>query len=268
MLANFCLTLVSPWLKKAIPNAWYMLKGQFRQESIKVDKLTKINESNVITFIYRKFYHQGIVSAIAIEDGTDNKKGKLTIIHYAWPSVLSKGKIKEETFNIDLETDNAWLVPYIGYEIYHPDEVIRRVKLRLGEEKFNILSNRSTHFCFWATTKDLNENNGFKDESHSNFVYIRPFDESKDSQLQQITIDHKMGKLSSSHWIANREVKSREEIRAGNLVEFSEGLNPYHKAICTGIEQTVEEGSSKVTLILVHYGKSNILEEEKKTFDL
>lgn len=44
------------------------------------------------------------------------------------------------------------VVEYINDKIFEPDEVIRRAKSRLGENKYNILFNNCEHFCYWCKT--------------------------------------------------------------------------------------------------------------------
>lgn len=85
------------------------------------------------------------------------------------------------------------------------------------------------------------------DHSSSKWVYERPYDENTDSGLPNTSIDHRIGKIHSSHLIGKRKVKSREEIQHGDLVEYTFGANPFHTAVCTGIQHS-EDLKSEVTL--------------------
>lgn len=248
-----------------LPKAWNMFKGPFRGENTKVSDLKDIQEGDVVTFHYCELAHDGIVSSIKIDKNSEGRKGKLTIIHYTWPSIFSRRTIKEETVGFDLNKDKLWINHFNGYKIYSPDEVIRRARMRLNERKFAIFSNRSPHFCFWAKVQNFEKEK--EDQSFSELVYDRTYDEKNDRLLPHTFIDHRMGKLHSSHLLGKREVRSREEIQLGDLVEFNYGLNPCHTAVCTGIVEH-EEDKPVVTLTLVHCGKSYTVVEEDIDFDL
>ena len=94
---------------------------------------------------YGIFYHHAI----------DMGNGK--VIQYR--GELIKGKNPEDSM-VGIDSTSNFLkyagsnLEVVSYdeEIFTPDEVIRRAKSRLGENKYNIIFNNCEHFCYWCKT--------------------------------------------------------------------------------------------------------------------
>lgn len=248
-------------------NVYSWFKSPFSGLEIQIDKLTELKRGDVITFYHWGLKHDGVVSNVEI-NSCDNK-GKLRIVHYSWPSLISWRIIVEEEIEINLAKDKVLRHDYSGYTVYDPDEVIRRAKMRIGETKFAVFSNRSSHFCFWAkvneTPNDQDLNNKHNLSIH--LQYERPFSRNQgDLKLLQVYIDHRRGKLISTSINEKRQVRIRTEIKPGDVIEFKFHYGLLHKAICTAIWSSTSP--SKVQLTIVHYGSSYTVVEETIPFDL
>jgi hypothetical protein len=51
----------------------------------------------------------------------------------------------EESFIFKLSDQNVFVHDYSEYSVYEQDEVVTRAKSRIGEQKFNTFTNRSSH---------------------------------------------------------------------------------------------------------------------------
>jgi hypothetical protein len=49
--------------------------------------------------------------------------------------------------------ENMHIHDYGNVEVYERDEVVRRAKERIGEHKFNMFTNRSSHLAKWCSNK-------------------------------------------------------------------------------------------------------------------
>lgn len=248
-------------------NAYTWFKSPFSGLEVQIKKLTELKRSDVITFYYRGLKHDGIVSNVEINSG-DNKD-RLSIVHYSWPSLISGRKIVEEEIEINLTKNKVLRHDYSGYTVYHPDEVIRRARMRIGESKFAVFSNRSSHFCFWAKVNETPKDCDLviKHDITCQLQYDRPFSRNQgDLKLPQVYIDHRRGKLITTNIYEKRHVRIRTEIEPGDVIEFKFHCGLLHKAICTAIKSSTFP--SKVQLTIVHYGSSYTVVEETRSFDL
>ncbi|CAG2239329.1 unnamed protein product [Mytilus edulis] len=248
-------------------NAYTWVKSPFSGLEVQIKKLTELKRGDVITFYYWGLKHDGIVSNVEIDTG-DNKD-RLTIVHYSWPSLISGRKIVEEEIEINLTKNKVLRHDYSGYTVHHPDEVIRRARMRIGETKFAVFSNRSSHFCFWAKVNETPNDHdlNIKHNLSSQLQYDRPFSRNQgDLKLPQVYIDHRRGKLISTNIYEKRHVRIRSEIKLGDVIEFEFNYGLLHKAICTSIKSS--KLSSIVQLTIVHYGSSYTVVEETRSFDL
>lgn len=251
------------------PKLWNMFKGPFLGKKNIITSLENIKKGDIVTFHHLKLRHDGIVSVIKLQKTGNGKitKGTFEIIHYALPSLTSRRRIKEDTIDIDLTKEKVWVHDYSGYSVFQPEEVIRRAKLRVGETKFKVFSNRSPHFCYWAK---VNENSYNRDDnlysSVNDIEYEQPFiHKTEDKNLRVVFIDHRNDKILSSCKIDIYEARTKEDIRAGDLIEFKY-RKLSHKAIC--INTISMEKPSEVKVSIVHYGDSYTVVEEDVKFDL
>ena len=78
----------------------------------------------------------------------DAEPGSLNVVHYNGPNI-NKGIIMEEWISID-QTQLLYRIDY--KDCNHPDVVIQRARSRVGEHKYNLLTNNCEHFARWCKT--------------------------------------------------------------------------------------------------------------------
>ena len=265
-LVSVLISILTVLLMKYVPKFLHKFSSPFVGRKIEIDSFHKIWVGDVISWKYKGFYHDGIVSGLRVSPGRDKKKAQLTVIHYALPSIFSWRKVLEETVELDLRSDKLRLHDYTGYEFNEPEIVVDRARKRVGETKFG-LTNRSSHFCHWAKLKDANDDfTSQREETNGILTYARPMDaESEDYKLKPLYIDHRRKRAFASKEISRECVKIRDDIKPGQLVQFSYRYLP-HQAVCTDVRAGTKP--SQVIVFVVHYGKSKIVTEEAFTFDL
>lgn len=109
---------------------------------------------DVIKFKYWGFQHEAIVAYVqpdgSKEESSFRTTGRICVIHYALSSIFATRTIKEETLRFDLTEDPIYLKVHNGFVTYPRETVVKRARSRLGEQRFNIRSNTSSTFAFWA----------------------------------------------------------------------------------------------------------------------
>ena len=268
LFATF-ISLLTMLLMKYMPRWFRKVCSPFVGRKVEVDSLHKIWIGDVVSWKYRGFFHDGIVSGIKTDPNGPKrniKKADLKVIHYALPGIFSRRKIVEETLSIDLNQDKLKLHDYTGYDFNEPEIVVDRAQKRIGETKFG-LTHRSAHFCHWAKLKDVNEEDvATTGQPKGELIYKRPMDpESEDFDLSPLYIDHRRKRPFASKEICRENAKIRDDIKSGQLVQFTYRLLP-HQAVCTDVRAGAKP--SQVVMSVVHYGKSQVVSEEVFTFDL
>ena len=112
-----------------------------------------INVGDIITYKYHKLDHDAIVMEIG---SVDNNEIVVIVAHYAFCGVLDHRMIQEDHLSIPLD-GSVTVTDYSGteYSVYQPDEVVRRAKRRVGEQKFIFFVNDSCHFARWCKLESL-----------------------------------------------------------------------------------------------------------------
>ena len=269
VLVASLISLLTVLLMKYVPRWFRKVCSPFVGRMIEVDSLHKIWIGDVVSWKYRGFFHDGVVSGIKTAPDSPKrniKKADLKVIHYALPGIFSRRKIVEETITIDLNKDKLKLHDYTGYDFNEPEIVVDRAQKRIGETKFG-LTHRSAHFCHWAKLKDVNEEDiATTGQPKGALVYKRPMDpESEDRNLSPLYVDHRRKRPFASKEICRENAKIRDDIKPGQLVQFKYRYLP-HQAVCTDVRAGARP--SVVVLSVVHYGKSKTVSEEVFTFDL
>lgn len=115
----------------------------------KATEITHISPGDVIDFTYCSLSHEAVVVKVEYPETI-----KCSVVHYNYAGVLGTRTIVEEDFIFKLADQNIFVHDYTGCDVYPPEEVVRRAKSRLGEQKFNTFTNRSSHFAKWCKIKE------------------------------------------------------------------------------------------------------------------
>ncbi|HJV95768.1 MAG TPA: lecithin retinol acyltransferase family protein [Albitalea sp.] len=71
------------------------------------------------------------------------------VIHYAgWSRALHRGPVQQVTLAQFAAGRQLWVEH--GELRYAADEVVRRARSRLGEDRYSLASNNCEHFCTWC----------------------------------------------------------------------------------------------------------------------
>lgn len=118
---------------------------------IKLITSTQISKGDIIRYTYWNLWHEAVVLKIL---KTTQTTVECQIAHYAFCGLFSHRTIKSETktFRLDgkcLKLDYA----EPEYDVYHPDEVVKRAEESLKEQWFVFFANDSSHFARWCKLK-------------------------------------------------------------------------------------------------------------------
>lgn len=111
-----------------------------------ISNIGEISPGDVICFpYYLSCTHEAIVSKV--RRSSANFSGKITVIHYARGSLVSK-TIREETISADL--NKITKMNYDGYMTYPPYKVVERARSTIGTQRCVLFWRTSTEFVHWA----------------------------------------------------------------------------------------------------------------------
>ncbi|XP_052073066.1 uncharacterized protein LOC127711155 [Mytilus californianus] len=123
-------------------------------EEGKVTRLDQIGVGDVISQrSHESLYpnhmnHKRIVTEVR-NINRQNTKGCIRFVHYGYSDLTGKRKVVEEELEVDIDKSSIYLVDY-KTPSFPPGDVVRRAKSRIGETKWDIISNRSDHLANWA----------------------------------------------------------------------------------------------------------------------
>ncbi|CAC5401285.1 unnamed protein product [Mytilus coruscus] len=115
----------------------------------KATEITNFSPGDIIDFTYCSMSHEAVVVKVEYPETI-----KCSVVHYKYDGVIRTRTIIEEDFIFKLADQNIFVHDYTGCDIHPPEEVVRRAKTRLGEQKFNTFTNRSSHFAKWCKIKE------------------------------------------------------------------------------------------------------------------
>ena len=113
--------------------------------TVSVRSMNNLSPGDAIRFRYCGLPHEAVLVRIAqAEDIT------LNVIHYNYAGIIGTREVVNEEMGSD---ENMHIHDYGNVEVYERDEVVRRAKERIGEHKFNMFTNRSSHLAKWCKIK-------------------------------------------------------------------------------------------------------------------
>jgi hypothetical protein len=184
--------LLSVGLQTSVPSIIRAFESPISGHDIEIKSTDEINVGDLLELEYFALNHIVLV--------TEVHATKVRAIHYAAPwHPFAKRKIKEEYFSIDLKSSSV-KKKHMLTKCYPPNVVVERAKKRLGETKFDTVSNRSSHLCNWAKSDIRSEYRSVLDD--------RSLDDSKSVHESSLKVEE-------------REVHLVEELEKGDVVIIS-----------------------------------------------
>lgn len=217
--------------------------------NVAVTDIDEIKRGDVITFYYWTLKHDAVVTKVVPDDSKANTTGKLKIVHYALDNLFSVRTVKEETMNLNLKKELVYLKSYEGYITYPGDQVVKRARTRVGEQRFSPCGNTSSDLAHWA-----------KVVQHPVVIAKSPGDASPSASRrgEKYLLVPKAGDQSEE--FQSFRVTSWSDLYPGVIVEYR-----YYWIWHQGILSYKNEGTKEVRVI--HYGADHIFATRTITED-
>lgn len=116
--------------------------------TVPVRSMNDLSPGDVIIFRYCGLPHEAVLVKIAEAENI-----RINVIHYNYDVMFGTRDVVNEEMTFNLSDENVHIHDYANVEVYEPEEVVRRAKSRVGEQKFNIFTNRSSHLAKWCKIK-------------------------------------------------------------------------------------------------------------------
>ena len=116
--------------------------------TVPVRSMNDLSPGDVIRFRYFGVSHEAVLVRIAEAENIT-----INVIHYNYDRMLGTKEVVNEEMTFKLSDENVHIHDYANMEVYEPEEVVRRAKSRVGEQKFNLFTNRSSHLTKWCKIK-------------------------------------------------------------------------------------------------------------------
>lgn len=110
-----------------------------------------IKIGDIIQYSYWRLLHNAVVLK---KIRTNTMESVCSIAHYAYCGPFHDKTIKEETLGIRFD-GGYFKLDYAPprYDVYAPEDVVRRAESMIGEQRFTYFSNDSCHFARWCKLK-------------------------------------------------------------------------------------------------------------------
>ena len=116
--------------------------------TVPVRSMNDLSPGDLIRFRYFGVSHEAVLVKIAEAENI-----RINVIHYNYDRMLGTKEVVNEEMTFKLSDENVHIHDYANVEAYEPEEVVRRAKSRVGEQKFNPFTNRSSHLAKWCKIK-------------------------------------------------------------------------------------------------------------------
>lgn len=117
---------------------------------IRIDSKADVKPGDVIQFLCNDCWEQAVVLTT---NNTTKKTVDCVIAHYIFDASSSRKKIMREKKTITFGEVYKLNYDLSKFEIYKAKAVVQRAESRVGEQKFVIFSNESSHFTRWCKLK-------------------------------------------------------------------------------------------------------------------
>ncbi|KAK3584597.1 hypothetical protein CHS0354_017743 [Potamilus streckersoni] len=145
------LVVIATGLALVVPKIRKALSSPFKCDMKVIENLSELQAGDVVSLKYYGLDHLVIVSCVTQE--CDPKRGQILGIHYSCKKVFGKKEVAEEYFPVDLAEQKVRCLQLNLLDTFSAEETVNRAKSRVGEKKWQLFSNRSDHFCYWAKVK-------------------------------------------------------------------------------------------------------------------
>lgn len=190
------LILLSVAFQMSVPRLRKAFSSPFATVNrVKVTNVEQICIGDILSHRYIGFKHIGIVTHLDVKG--QKQKGKIRMVHYGLPGLFKKRKIVEDDFKVDTKKSSLYLLDCRTLSTFPADVVVSRARNRVGETKWDMFSNRSDHFSYWAKVQQYDD---FDDISY------------KDDRLA-------LPKTQASLFIEKRDIHRMDELRIGDVVK-------------------------------------------------
>ena len=114
-----------------------------------VRSICNIIPGDVIEFKYYGLAHEAVVVKVEQAENVNTR-----LVHYNYNGLFGTRTIVEEAFSFNFLSD-VYIHDYSENKVsvYEPAEVVRRARSRVGEQKFNMFTNRSSHVARWCKVR-------------------------------------------------------------------------------------------------------------------
>ncbi|CAC5417124.1 unnamed protein product [Mytilus coruscus] len=119
-------------------------------EKTKIQDKNHVQIGEIIMYSYYNLWHCAVVLEI-IE--TTEKEVQCKIAHYAFCGFWKHRTIQEDPLPIPLDGSMFVITYSEEYNVYEPQEVVKRARSRIGEQLFAFFSNDSSQFARWCKLK-------------------------------------------------------------------------------------------------------------------
>ena len=113
--------------------------------TVPVRSINDLSPGDVIRFRYYGLPHEAVLVRIAQAEDI-----RLNVIHYNYAGMFGTREVVNEEMVFKFSDDNVHIHDYANVAVYERDEVVRRAEERVGEKKFNMVTNRSSHLTKWC----------------------------------------------------------------------------------------------------------------------
>lgn len=119
-------------------------------EKTTIQNKNHVQIGEIIMYSYYNLWHCAVVLEI-IE--TTEKEVRCKIAHYAFCGFWKHRTIQEDPLTIPLDGSMFVITYSEEYNVYEPQEVVKRARTRIGEQLFAFFSNDSSQFARWCKLK-------------------------------------------------------------------------------------------------------------------
>lgn len=136
--------------KKIICNECYKInKTLMSVQTIKINREKDVKQGDIIMYPLHGHWHHAVVLE---KKAHRPNKVVCSIAHYTF-SVLRR-KIEKEDIDIQFR-GNFYKLNYTEpeFEVYDPEDVVKRAQSRIGEQNFVFFTNESSHYTRWCKLK-------------------------------------------------------------------------------------------------------------------
>lgn len=110
-------------------------------------RITRKHQLPIGSILAHPNYSQVIVKNVIYKSDSSDYS-QMQIVHYPYRGIFGKRVVSEETFSFNLAVDWLQILEFPEDIAYDTEEVVSNAHRKLGEKKFNMFTNRSSHMAW------------------------------------------------------------------------------------------------------------------------